>query len=162
MESRFERVWTLTQNIDGLHRQAGSKNVLEIHGNLQNLICTNCEWRQTVTDFSGLSIPPHCPQCQAIMRPDVVLFGEMLPAETVECLGDQMEIGFDAIFSIGTTSVFPYIAGPIQAARRYGWATIEINPTPTKVSRLVDVKLSMRAAEAMDAIWTQYQAQIST
>ena len=73
-----------------------------------------------------------------------------------------MEIGFDAIFSIGTTSVFPYIAGPIQAARRYGWATIEINPTPTKVSRLVDVKLSMRAAEAMDAIWTQYQAQIST
>jgi NAD-dependent deacetylase len=159
MESRFERVWTLTQNVDGLHRQAGSKNVLEIHGNLHNLICTECDWRQTVTNFDGLSLPPICRQCQAVMRPDVVLFGEMLPSEIIDCLGDQLDIGFDAIFSIGTTSVFPYIAGPVMAAHRHGRATIEINPSPTKVSRLVDVKLSMRAAEAMDAIWTQYQAR---
>jgi NAD-dependent deacetylase len=162
MESHFERVWTLTQNIDGLHRQAGSKNVLEIHGNLHTLLCTECEWRQTVKDFRGLCIPPLCPQCQAVLRPDVVLFGEMLPAETLDCLGDQLDIGFDTIFSIGTTSIFPYIAGPIKTAHRYGRATIEINPTPTKVSRLVDVKLSMRAAEAMDAIWTQYQEQIDS
>jgi NAD-dependent deacetylase len=160
METRFERVWTLTQNIDGLHRQAGSKNVLEIHGNLHNLSCTECDWRQTVTDFDGLSLPPDCPQCQAVMRPEVVLFGEMLPHETVESLCEQLDIGFDVIFSIGTTSVFPYIAGPVEAARRHGRATIEINPMPTKVSRLVDIRLSMRAAEAMDKIWTQYQARM--
>jgi NAD-dependent deacetylase len=161
MESRFERVWTLTQNIDGLHRQAGSKNVLEIHGNLHNLSCTECEWRQTVKDFGELCIPPKCPQCDAVVRPDVVLFGETLPSGTVDCLCEQLDIGFDAIFSIGTTSVFPYIAGPITAAHRYGRPTIEINPSPTKVSRLVDIKFSMRAAEAMDAIWTQYQARIT-
>jgi NAD-dependent deacetylase len=156
MESCFERVWTLTQNIDGLHRQAGAKNVLEIHGTLHELICTQCDWQDTVTDYSRLTLPPRCPRCQAMVRPKVVLFGEMLPSETVERFYEQMESGFDAVFSVGTTSVFPYIAGPIEAARRYGWATVEINPSTTRVSRLVDVKLSMRAAEAMDAIWKQF------
>jgi NAD-dependent deacetylase len=159
MESHFDRVWTLTQNIDGLHHQAGSKNLLEIHGNLHNLLCTGCGWQQTVSDFSGLELPPHCPHCQAIMRPKVVLFGEMLPTETVEQLYHELEVGFDVVFSIGTTSVFPYIAGPVEAARRFGWATVEINPSATIVSEHVDVPLRMRAAEAMDAIWTQYQGR---
>jgi NAD-dependent deacetylase len=75
-------------------------------------------------------------------------------------LYQQLDAGFDAVFSIGTTSVFPYIAGPIEAACRRGLPTIEINPATTRVSQLVDIKLSMRAAEAMDAIWTRYQTQI--
>ncbi len=159
MEACFERVWTLTQNIDGLHRQAGAKNVLEIHGNLHDLLCTECGWRQTVEDYAALSLPPPCPRCQAVLRPEVVLFGEMLPRQTVESLYDQLDAGFDAVFSIGTTSVFPYIAGPVEAARRRGWASIEINPAATRVSRLVNIKLALRAAEAMDAIWTRYQTQ---
>jgi NAD-dependent deacetylase len=157
MESCFERVWTLTQNIDGLHRQAEAKNVLEIHGDLHNLVCTECQWQQTVADYSGLHLPPRCPQCQAILRPKIVLFGEMLPEEVLERFYEQLGAGFDAVFSIGTTSVFPYISGPIEIARRCGWPTIEINPAITNVSHLVDVKLPMRAAEAMDAIWTQYR-----
>jgi NAD-dependent deacetylase len=162
MESCFERVWTLTQNVDGLHRQAGAKNVLEIHGSVHNLICTGCEWEQTVADYSGLSLPPRCPKCQAFLRPKVVLFGEMLPQEIIERFYDEMDVGFDAVFSIGTTSVFPYIAGPVEIARRCGWATVEINPAATRVSRLVDVKLSMGAAEAMDAIWTEYRKRHGT
>jgi NAD-dependent deacetylase len=140
MESHFGRVWTLTQNIDGLHRQAGAKNVLEIHGSLHHLACTGCQWRQTVADYGGLSLPPRCPRCRAILRPRVVLFGEALPHETVELFYAQLEAGFDAVFSIGTTSVFPYIAGPVEAAARCGWATIEINPAETRVSSIVDVK----------------------
>jgi NAD-dependent deacetylase len=158
MESQFKRVWTLTQNIDGLHRQAGSKNVLEIHGNFQDLLCTECSWQQHVVDYSELDMPPHCPQCDAIVRPKVVLFGEMLPEETIDRFYQELDAGFDAVFSIGTTSVFPYISGPMELARRRGWATIEINPSETNVSDLVAVKLSMRAAEAMDAIWTRYLA----
>lgn len=157
MESHFERVWTLTQNIDGLHRQAGAKNVLEIHGSLHDLLCTECGWEETVVDYGALSLPPECPQCRAILRPGVVLFGESLPAATLEFFWDQLDAGFDAVFSIGTTSVFPYIAGPVEAARRRGSATVEINPGTTTVSRLVDIKLSMRAAEALDAIWTRYR-----
>ena len=160
MEAHFPRVWTLTQNIDGLHRQAGGKNVLEIHGSLHHLVCMDCPWQQTVADYSELSLPPRCPQCRAIVRPGVVLFGETLPPKTVELFYDQLETGFDAVFSIGTTSVFPYIAGPVEIAARSGWATVEINPAETRVSGIVDVKLSMRAAEAMDAIWTQYQSQV--
>jgi NAD-dependent deacetylase len=157
IESCFDRVWTLTQNIDGLHRKAGAKNVLEIHGSFHGLVCTECGSEQTVDDYSGLSLPPRCPQCQAIVRPKVVLFGEMLPTDTAQRFFDELETGFDAVFSIGTTSVFPYIAAPIAMARQRGWATVEINPAATRVSHLVDVRLKMRAAEAMDAIWAEYR-----
>jgi NAD-dependent deacetylase len=159
IESCVERVWTLTQNIDGLHRQAGAKNVLEIHGSLHSLLCTECQWQQTVNDYGGLSLPPRCPRCQAILRPQVVLFGEVLPGEIIERFYSELETGFDAIFSIGTTSVFPYIAGPIEAAHRSGTATIEINPATTRVSHFVDIKLWMGAAEAMDVIWAQYRTR---
>lgn len=157
METCFDRVATLTQNIDGLHRQAGAKNVMEIHGSLHHLICTGCGLEQTVADYGALSLPPRCPRCRAIVRPEVVLFGEMLPPDTLQRFYGELNAGLDAVFSIGTTSVFPYIAAPVELARRCGWATVEINPTMTKVSHLVDVKLPMRAAEAMDAIWTRYQ-----
>jgi NAD-dependent deacetylase len=159
MESCFERVWTLTQNIDGLHRQAGAEHVLEIHGALHDLLCTGCDWQQAEVDYRGIVLPPRCPRCHAILRPKVVLFGEMLPRETIERFYEELDIGFDAVFSIGTTSVFPYIAGPVELACQRGWATIEINPSATRVSRLVDIRLAMRAAEAMEAIWTQYRAK---
>src|SRR5208282_1824032 len=76
MEACFPRVWTLTQNIDGFHRAAGSKNVLEIHGRLDQLSCMNCDYRRQVKDFDEIAIPPRCPECRAMVRPDVVLFGE--------------------------------------------------------------------------------------
>lgn len=157
MESCFDRVCTLTQNIDGLHRRAGSTNVLEIHGNLHGLSCTACSFRIAVEDYGRLTIPPCCPECRAVLRPDVVLFGEMLPAETLAVFAEEMNSGFDAVLSIGTTSVFPYIAGPIELARRRGWPTVEINPGESRVSHLVDVRLSMGAAAAMDAIWRRYR-----
>jgi NAD-dependent deacetylase len=158
IEARTERVWTLTQNIDGFHRRAGSKNLLEIHGNLYVVYCPACGWRRELADYSGLAIPPRCPECQAILRPDVVLFGETLPRDVLEVLYRQLDAGFDAVFSIGTTSVFPYIAAPVELARQHGWATIEINPGETRVSHLVDVKLAMTAANALEAIWKRYQS----
>lgn len=157
MEAHFPRVWTLTQNVDGFHRQAGSRNLLEIHGDLHDLYCLNCDYRQTVEDYSGLSIPPHCPQCQGMLRPDVVLFGEFLDEDRLAKLQEECAIGFDAVFTIGTTSVFPYISEPVRWARQSGSPTIEINPGVSHVSHLVDVRLEMRAAEALDEIWRRYQ-----
>jgi len=109
-----------------------------------------------VEDYSTLTIPPHCTACQSMLRPDVVLFGEELPLATVELLYAELDVGFDAIFTIGTTSVFPYIAWPIHLAGRRGWPTVEINPGHSKVSDFVDVRLSTGAAIAMDAIWQRY------
>ncbi len=159
MEKCFGHVCVLTQNIDGFHRSAGSQHVIDIHGDLHELYCPHCGWRQTRQDFVGLEIPPPCPACARILRPDVVLFGEYLPEDKLQRLNHELETGFDLIFSVGTTSVFPYITQPILLARELGWSTVEINPQPTRVSHLVDIRLQQGAAAALDAIWTRYQNQ---
>ena len=156
MESRFPRVWTLTQNIDGFHRQAGSQNVLEIHGDLHDLYCTTCNYRTTVEDYQELSLPPRCPDCRAMLRPDVILFGEMLHEATIEKLYLECDEGFDAVFSVGTTSVFPYIAAPVLSAAGRGVPTIEINPGASQVSEVVQIRLPLGAAAALDAVWSRY------
>ena len=160
MEARLPRVWTLTQNIDGLHRAAGSKNVLEIHGRLDELSCMQCDYQRQVKDYGALTFPPRCPACGAMLRPDVVLFGEQLPGDVVERFYVELDAGFDAVFSVGTTSSFPYISGPVEMARRRGWFSVEINPGVTRVSSLVDVKVSLGAAAALDAIWEQCRKTI--
>lgn len=156
MEKHFERVWVLTQNIDGFHHAAGSRNIIDIHGNMHKLVCTRCGWRDVVKDYSEINIPPLCPKCGRIARPEVVFFGEMLPEDRVAVLERELTRGFDIYFSIGTTSVFPYIRQPMVAAKHLGRFTIEINPQDTEISDLVDIKLRMRAAEALDAIWKEY------
>lgn len=157
MEKYFKRVWVLTQNIDGFHRAAGSKNVIDIHGDMHSLLCAKCGWRKTIKDFSQIQIPPKCPECKAIARPEVVFFGEMLPEEKLAILYRELKLGFDIYFSIGTTSVFPYIQQPIFYARSCGRHTVEINPADTEISDIVDIKLGMRAAEALDAIWARHR-----
>ncbi|MCK4835302.1 MAG: NAD-dependent protein deacylase [Candidatus Aminicenantes bacterium] len=157
MENHFERVWTLTQNVDGFHQAAGSQKVINIHGDLHQLLCSHCGWNKRVDDFSSLSIPPVCPECNAIVRPDVVFFGEKLPQHSVKILSLELDKGFDMYFSIGTSSVFPYIIQPILMARRQGKTTIEINPGQSEISDFVDIKINHGAAAALDSIWTQYQ-----
>lgn len=152
LEAALPRVVVLTQNIDGLHRAAGSRDVIEIHGDVHRLACTRCGWRAHVPDYAGLDLPPRCPECAALVRPEVVLFGEMLPTEAITRLEEELRRGFDAVFSIGTTSVFPYIAAPVRMARAWGAGTVEVNPGETEVSGVVDVRLRCGAAAAMDAL----------
>jgi NAD-dependent deacetylase len=161
MGRHFPRVWTLTQNVDGFHDAAGAANVLAIHGRLHDLRCTGCSWRATVADYEGLAELPRCGQCQAVLRPDVVLFGESLPEHGVRELKNQVRQGFDLVFSIGTTSVFPYIAYPIEAALERDKPTVEINLGTTRISRLVRYRLMLSAAEALDAIWTRYRDKVA-
>ena len=145
--------WVLTQNVDGFHRQAGSRHLIDIHGDVHELSCPECEYREHIDDYADLPAVPRCPSCMGTLRPDVVLFGEILPQHKVLELTTQLGRGFDVILSIGTTSIFPYIAGPVIEAQRQGIPTVEVNPGETEVSHLVDVKLTMRAAAACDAIW---------
>ncbi len=161
MEEHFQRVWTLTQNVDGFHRAAGSKNVINIHGDIHQLLCVDCHWQDRVIDFSTLSIPPVCPDCQGVVRPDVVLFGEMLAVSNLNILQAELERGFDLYFSIGTTAVFPYIMQPIVMARQRRIPTIEINPGRSEISDIVDIKLDLGAADALDQIWNLYQQNSS-
>lgn len=156
MEGHFPRVWTLTQNVDGFHRDAGSRNIIAIHGELHQIRCTECSWRDTVRNYSHLPELPRCGICSAVLRPDVVLFGEMLPEAGLYELKNQLRKGFDLVFSIGTTSVFPYISYPVEVALQRDKPTVEINLSTTRVSALVRYRLELGAAVALDAIWRRY------
>lgn len=145
-------VTVFTQNVDGLHRQAGSSNLIEIHGNLQTLICPACGFKEAVDDLAGRELPPRCPACSGVLRPDVVLFGEALPERAMERFVEALEQGVDAVFVIGTSGVFPYIAEPVVWAAQFGIPTIEINPLQTHLTPHVTYHLPLGAAEAMSAI----------
>jgi NAD-dependent deacetylase len=155
-EQRLEHCVVLTQNVDGLHRAAGSTNVIDIHGRIHHLRCVRCDFSVVVRDFAGLEVPPACPWCKSLVRPDVVLFGEALPAEPFNQLQAALEAGVDIVFTIGTTALFPYIARPVLIARAEGIPTVEINPGHTDLSDVVDLRIRSGAAKALAAIWASY------
>jgi NAD-dependent deacetylase len=160
IEQAKPETWVLTQNIDGFHRAAGSRNLIEIHGRFSELYCMSCQYREdNVPNYAHIhAIPPRCPQCGGVIRPAVVLFGEMLPQAAVAQLMEQLGQGFDLVFSIGTTSVFPYISRPVVLASQAGTPTVEINPGHTEVSNIVDYKFSRRAIEVLPALWQRMNA----
>lgn len=158
LEALLERVMVFTQNIDGLHRLAGSHDVVEIHGNMQDLQCTRCQFTENVSDLRDRSLPPLCPVCSGILRPKVVLFGEALPEAAMDRFLDALDEGFDMVFTIGTSGVFPYIAEPVLWAAEAGIPTVEINPVATRLSSVVDYHLPLGAAEAMTAIMSRLAA----
>lgn len=149
---RGDGVVVLTQNVDGLHRAAGSLTVIEMHGNVHTLDCTACDFTEQVTDYSGLEIVPRCPRCSAVVRPRVVLFGEMLPADGLATARAELLRGFDLVVVIGTTAAFPYIAAPVLMAPQWGARTVEINPGQSTVSDRVDLRIASRAAATLDAL----------
>lgn len=157
LESQKEEVWVLTQNVDGLHRAAGSKNLVEVHGDMFDLFCTDCgqEYKasELLAGFASMpDLPPLCDRCQGIIRPNVVLFEEMLPAKVVQGLATLAFIEFDVVVAIGTTASFPYIREPLSRAQQAGHPIVEINPTRTAISDHFDYRLEMPAAQAMEAI----------
>ena len=157
------KVTVVTQNIDGYHRAAGSTNVYEFHGSLGALDCMECAWSETFDLDADIverlktmqqTIPPRCPECNAVIRPHVVLFEEMLPLNVIEDFHREFDggNGFDLVFSIGTSGMFPYITGPVRIAADKGIPTVEINPTESNISRYVRIHLPLPAAEALREI----------
>ena len=114
-----------TQNIDGLHRAAGSRHILELHGNLARTRCTGCG-RTTACGLDPLPDLPHCNECAALLRPDVVWFHEMLPEE-IWAEAAQAAAACDCFLVVGTSAIVYPAAGLVDAARRVGAAIIEIN-----------------------------------
>jgi NAD-dependent deacetylase len=152
LEQRLSRVVVLTQNVDGLHARAGSEEVIAIHGTVHDLHCTRCSWADTVADYSAMPPLPTCPSCGGVVRPNVVLFGEMLPVGAVGRLESELATGFDVVVSMGTSSLFPYIAAPVYLARQQGGQTFEVNPGRTEVSNAVHHRIETGAAAAMGAL----------
>lgn len=140
MESLFESLSIATQNIDGLHQRAGSTEVQEVHGSLWRAHCAaGCGHVVDPFPHPAPEIPPPCP-CGNILRPSVVLFGEMLP-EDVFAAAAGAAAECDVALSIGTSSaVWPAAGLPVLAQER-GAFLIEVNPEPTELTARFDVSL---------------------
>lgn len=158
LEAHVQGVVVLTQNVDGFHQSAGSSDIIDIHGDLKRLLCTVCDYRTRVVDYGQFTdLPPRCPSCDGVLRPDVVLFGEMLPMNKAMRMNALHQMGLDMVFSVGTSSLFPYIVEPVLTAKRLGIPTVEINPGDTDLSRMVDYKIAMGAADTLSALWDALQ-----
>ncbi len=134
-----ERFALITQNVDGLHRLAGSRNILELHGNLRWVRCTGCPLRED-RGLEPLGDLPRCRDCGELLRPDIVWFHEMLPQETWR-EAESRASSSDAFLVVGTSAVVYPAAGLVPHARSRGAKVIEVNLTSTEVSRAVDVGL---------------------
>ncbi len=122
----------VTQNVDGLHRTAGSRRVLELHGSLQRVRCTRCSYLAATDE--ALPDLPHCPQCGQLLRPDVVWFHEMLPADIWRAAAEATAI-CECFLVVGTSAIVYPAAGLIDAARAAGAMVVVINPEATSASR---------------------------
>ena len=136
----------VTQNVDGLHQRAGSQNVIELHGNLFRTRCVRDDTRRDAAEaFEGL--PPHC-QCGALLRPDVVWFGEMLPEGAFERASHAIRDA-DLLLVIGTSGVVYPAAGLVSI---HDGLSIEINPQLSAISSACTFAIAAKAAEATPAI----------
>ncbi len=132
LEGLIPRVSVVTQNVDGLHGEAGSSEVIELHGNIRKNFCQSCHKRY---DDEALMAAPSVPRCDCggLVRPDVVWFGEMLPEEAF-ALAEKRCHAANVLFSIGTSSlVYPAAALPMLA-REWGAYIVEINPEQTPLT----------------------------
>jgi len=150
LECRVPDFTLLTQNVDGLHRRAGSQNVIELHGNIMRSKCS-VEGVLVEPREDDTGVPPSCPICGAFLRPDVVWFGEALPAEAIEDAFDAAR-ECDVFFSIGTSGLVQPAASLAFEARRHGSMIIEINPDKTPLTRNTEYALRGRAGELLPVL----------
>ncbi len=138
----------VTQNVDGLHRLAGSERVLEIHGNILKNKCVACDRAIELDDDIDPKQIPACPHCGGKIRPDVVWFGEMLPEETIQEAFEAAERA-DIFLSVGTSAlVHPAATLPV-VAKRHGAILVEINPDETPLTGLADYYFPAKSGELL-------------
>ena len=140
----------ITQNVDGLHQRAGSENVIELHGNIMRTKCFD-DGRIVTTWPETKDVPPHCPHCGSLLRPDVVWFGEGLPYDALATAVNAAQT-CDIFFSIGTSSLVQPAASLPDYAIRNGRVTIEINPQPTPITRQMNFVLAGPSGEVLPAL----------
>ncbi len=150
-ESEGMLMGVVTQNIDGLHREAGSINLVELHGSIWRMRCTSCDLKLDL-GFGRIpeEIPPVC-SCGSIMRPDVVWFHEPLPSDAWSRAEELMGKA-EVVLVIGTSGlVMPAASLPLMALGR-GAILVEINPEETNLSRFARFRIRKGASEALQGV----------
>ena len=153
LEKYFPCFLLVTQNVDSLHRKAGSTKIVELHGNIFRTRCTNCsiEFYEDYRIFKDDELPPKCPHCGGILRPSVVWYGESLNR-------DDMEQAFsfankaDLILVVGTSGIVYPAAMLPYIVKSHGGIVVEINPDTTPISEIADLKIKDSAKSALSKL----------
>ena len=146
---KFTDVVVLTQNIDGLHQRAGSKNVLELHGSIIRIKCTVCDYNANIPN-GFQSLPPMC-ECGNILRPDVVWFGESLPQDIWQKA--MIEASSCDVMIIAGTSLVVSPANTLPMyAKQNNSILIEVNPEETEMSSEMEISIKKTSAIALPEI----------
>lgn len=152
LEELIPRVVVITQNIDDLHRRAGSRELIELHGNMFRYKCLEANHPvdlETLPDSA--EIPPRCPTCGSLVRPDVVWFGEHLPEGAFERALDEVR-RCDVMLVVGTSGVVQPAAMLPYEAVQHGTTVVEVNPRPSGITPLADIFLQAPAGKMLPRI----------
>lgn len=153
-EDRFPSYTLATQNVDGLHRAAGARRVLELHGSLWGVRCGVCGQEREDPTVPLPKLPPACPSCGGMERPAVVWFGEALPAAVIAAAQAAAE-ACEVLIVVGTSAVVYPAAGLVEIAAARGARVIEVNPAASALSHLADVTLRGPAGALLPAVDAQ-------
>jgi NAD-dependent protein deacetylase/lipoamidase len=136
----------VTQNIDGLHQRAGSRDVIEVHGSIRTAMCLECGAETPLR-----TAPPLCPRCGAIMKPGVVMFGELLPPGVLERAA-ELARGAGLLLVVGSSlEVYP-VAGLPEETLSAGGALAIVNRGPTPYDGRADLKVEAGAGETLTTL----------
>jgi NAD-dependent deacetylase len=160
LERLLPQVVVVTQNIDGLHQIAGSTDVVELHGSIRSFKClTGRHTGFARSDFADqVEIPPRCPRCGDLLRPDVIWFGELLPGEAINRAYNLAE-ACDAMLVVGTSGVVQPAASLPFIARHAGAAVIDVNPERDEIAEAADIFLQGPGGEILPRLVAASRAQ---
>jgi NAD-dependent deacetylase len=162
LEALVPRVIILTQNVDGLHRVAGSTDLVELHGSLHRFKCSaGCQGSPTPIDLNTLSYnrqqAPACPHCGALVRPDVVWFGEALPPDALQRAFATAR-ACDVMLVIGTSGVVQPAASLPYESHGAGALVIEVNPAPSQVTSVAQIFLQGPSGQVLPQVVDRLRA----
>lgn len=151
-QKKAKSVSVITQNIDGFHQRAGSREVIELHGNIGMDKCVRHS-HQVMHDFDTKNTePPQCEHCNSMLRPDIVWFDENLPMDAFN-LAEEQSFNCDVFVCIGCSmKVYPAASMPVNAAR-CGAYLVQINPQKTLLDKIANRNLHGNAGEVLPALW---------
>ncbi len=144
----------MTQNVDGLHERAGSRAVVEMHGSIRSASCLDCGQRVGLDDvivaLRDAAAPP-CPQCTAVLKPDVVMFGELLPGAAIDRAAELARRA-GLLLVVGSSLEVQPVAGlPVETISAGGALAI-VNRGPTPFDRLASIRIEAGAGETLSAL----------
>ncbi|MBL8133456.1 MAG: NAD-dependent deacylase [Anaerolineae bacterium] len=159
LERRVPQFTLITQNVDDLHERAGSIHIIRLHGQIHRNKCFNaCQGEPTYIDVAALARdraagPPTCPHCGAFVRPDIVWFGEGLPAQALSA-AQSASAAAEVMLIVGTSGMVTPAADLPYIARQSGAALIEFNPLPSAITPIVNLHFAEAAGVALPRLIT--------